>query len=320
MSDGPILICDFYNVFLRAYSVMPDMGLNGAQIGGIVGTLKTLRKLVSDHRPKAVYIIYESGGSARRRAIFKEYKEARKPAKLNRFYEDDIPDTPENKIYQIQSLARLLKNLPVCQVYVKDCEADDVIAYLTRKFSDDKIIIASSDKDFYQLLNERVSIYSLHKKRIITPLNVYEEFHISPKNFALAKAICGDPSDNIPGVEGVGFKTLAKRIPLFGSDIEVTLEALESFCTVQKGKVSMFGKVLEMGPEIRRNLKLIDLSHSILADHQEQKVDYLISTFRPSGNKIGLIRGLIAEGILNFEVDNFFYSFYCITLAPTEEE
>jgi DNA polymerase-1 len=181
------------------------MSSHGYQVGGIVGFLKTLHKVINDTHPKAIYVAWESGGSSRRRSLFSEYKANRKPEKLNRFYEDDIPDTEENKSQQIRTLAKLLKLLPVCQVYVPNCEGDDVIAFLAkRKFAAAKKLIVSSDKDFYQLLDDSIEIYNLHKKIIIKKEDVIKEYKITPQNFALAKAFCGDVSDNIPGISARG--------------------------------------------------------------------------------------------------------------------
>jgi DNA polymerase-1 len=311
--ERPILLVDGMNVFMRAYCVYPQMSKHGHQVGGVVGFLKTLRKVVNEQKPKAIYVAWESGGSARRRGLFSDYKANRKPEKLNRFYEDDIPDTTENKEKQVSILAKMLKCLPVQQVYIADCEGDDVIAYLTRyRFQDENKVIVSSDKDFYQLVNDRTKVYNLHKKCIVTKEDVLAETHIATHNFALAKAICGDTSDNIPGIEGVGFKTLTKRYPFFGTEQELTLDDVIGYSTTHQKSSSVYRKVLVGLDVIRRNWQLVYLDSSSIAPSQIERIDFILGTFKPSVNKIAFIKHLIAEGISDFEVDNFFFTFIVV--------
>lgn len=310
----PILLIDAMNLFIRSFAAFPSMSTHGHQIGGAVGFLKTMKKVVGEVFPKKIYICWEGGGSARRRGLFKDYKAHRKPEKLNRFYEDDIPETDENRSLQIAALAKLLKHLPVCQVYVSDCEADDVIAHLCKKvFPNDKKVIMSSDKDLFQLLDDKTRVYSLHKKTYYTAEDIKEEFHISMRNFALAKAVCGDAGDNVPGIEGVGFKTLAKRIPLFASDNDLSIEDVITFSQARLKEAKAFRSIAEGEEIIRRNWKLVHLGDHALAPIQMERIEFVVGTFKPQPNKIEFIRRLIAEGIQGFEVDTFFSAFLGVT-------
>lgn len=289
------------------------MSSHGYQVGGIVGFLKTLHKVINDTHPKAIYVAWESGGSSRRRSLFSEYKANRKPEKLNRFYEDDIPDTEENKSQQIRTLAKLLKLLPVCQVYVPNCEGDDVIAFLAkRKFAAAKKLIVSSDKDFYQLLDDSIEIYNLHKKIIIKKEDVIKEYKITPQNFALAKAFCGDVSDNIPGIDGVGFKTLVKRIPLFGSERDVLIDEVIDYCTVNQKKSGVYSKVLESIDLIKRNWQLVYLDSTMISASQISKIEFIVDNYKPSANKVEFMKLLIEEGITTFDVESLFYAFLLV--------
>ena len=219
-SNDLILIIDALNLFTRHFVAHPATGVNGEHVGGIVGFLYAIADHVERFKPSQVAIIWEGGGSIKKRSIFSEYKQKRRPEKLNRFYDEgELPDSIENRNHQISTLVEIIKNLPIIQVYVPDCEADDIIGYLCKyKFRNNKKLVVSSDKDFYQLLDSSTIIYSPTWKKLITKNEVIEKFKISPENFCLAKSICGDPSDNINGVKRVGFKTLAKRFPEF-SDI-----------------------------------------------------------------------------------------------------
>lgn len=314
MAERPILIIDAYNAFMRSYAAYPTMSKHGYQMGGTIGFLKIVQRLLLELQPSSVHVVWESGGSMKRRALFKEYKTNRRPGKLNRFYDDDIPDTDENRMHQVTALLGMLKCSPLCQVYVPDCEADDVIAYLCKgMFINEKKIVASSDKDFYQLLDENTCAYSFHKKDYVTPKDVLDTFRVSTKNFALAKALCGDPSDNIPGVQGVGFKTVAKRFPSLGSDEDVLLDDVFNYCHTHLDESIIYRRVLDAEAEVRRNWRLVYLDSSTLSPHQAAKVNSVVSTFEPRANKIGLIKCLIKEGISDFDVDAYLYAFVGIS-------
>ena len=311
--ERPILIFDAMNLFVRSYSAYPTMSSHGYQMGGCMGFLKTLRRLVNEIGPRAVYIAWEGGGSQKRRALYSEYKMNRKPEKLNRFYEDDIPDSDENKQPQIVALLSMLKNVPACQLYVSDCEGDDVIAYLARgRFRDKLKIIVSSDKDMYQLLDESTKIYNLHKKNYVTVEDVVEEFRIQPKNFALAKALCGDATDNIAGVKGLGFKTAAKILPFLSLEDDIILEDVFKYCESHSDESVSYRRILESRDDVKRNWRLVYLDGGMLSSHQATKIDSLIDTFAPQANRMGLVKTLIKEGINDFDVAEFLMAFNCI--------
>ncbi len=311
MEDNrPILLIDCLNLFFRSYAAFPTMSAHGYQMGGTIGFLKTLRKLVNENSPKAIYLAWEGGGSVRRRTLFKEYKQNRKPEKLNRFYEDDIPESEENKVHQMKTLVSLLKCVPVCQIYVSDCEGDDVIAYLSKyKFPNEKKIIVSSDKDFYQLLNDDTRIFSPHMKNFVTAEDVSKKFNITPINFALAKSLCGDPSDNIPGIKGFGFKTITKRFPIISDVVPIALDELLQYAQSHKDESKQYERVINEFDTVRRNWQLVYLDAIGLASYQTQKIDYSVSTFQPKMDKMSFIKKLISEGITDFDVETFFYTF-----------
>lgn len=309
----PILIIDAMNLFVRSYAAYPQMSTHGYQMGGCIGFLKTLRRLTNEMSPGSIYIAWEGGGSRKRRSLYSEYKLGRQPERMNRFYADDIPDSDENKKHQIIQLLSMLKCVPVCQLYVSDCEGDDVIAYLSRQlFKSSKKVIASSDKDMYQLLDENTLIYSLHKKAYVTSENVLHDFRVQPKNFALAKALCGDPGDNIPGIKGFGFKTAARVLPFLSLEDDILLEDLISYCEAHADESALYKRVVENKDVLKRNWKLVYLDGSMLSHSQSSKIDHSVNTFEPIVNRMGLIKNLIKEGINDFNTEEFFYAFSCI--------
>lgn len=312
-SQRPVLIVDGQNLFIRSWAAYPQMSSHGYQMGGCIGFLKTLRRIATELQPSQVCVAWEGGGSQRRRSIYPEYKLGRRPEKLNRFYGDDIPDSEENRKHQMIALLEMLKCTPICQVYASDCEGDDIVAFLCKgPFKEVSKVIVSSDKDLYQLLDKHTSIYSLHKKKVLSELDVFEEFRIKTKNFALAKAICGDPGDNIPGIKGLGFKTIAKKLPFLGLDEEILPQDLISFCHQHAPESITYRKILEEKAMIDRNWQLVHLDGGMLSHNQISKVQNAIDTFAPKVNRIGLIKALVKEGIPDFDVEEFFYAFNCV--------
>ena len=311
MKDRPILVIDGLNLFMRHFVVNPTMSESGDHVGGLVGFLKGLRLLCERICPKKVVIAWEGGGSSRRRAIFPEYKQGRRPQRLNRFYADEIPNTVENRDVQLSLLIEAIKKVPALQLYVSDCEADDVIAYLVKyTFTSDRCVIVSSDKDLYQLLSEKVIQWSPGQKNYINRDDVKEKFGVSCHNFCVTRCFTGDPSDGLPGIKGAGFKTMSKRFPRLSSHEEVTVQDIidVSIDMSKTSKVKVYTNIVEDADRARLNWKIMNLGTAILSASQIKKITSGVDTFEPSRNKIALMRILLREGIINFDVDSFFMS------------
>ena len=308
--NSPVLIVDALNLFMRHFAANPTMNSQGQPAGGVVGFLKALQLLSDKIEPSKIIVVWEGGGSTRRRAIYSNYKSSRKPQKLNRFYGDDIPSTGNNRDYQISLLIEMLKCVPVAQIYVPECEADDVIGYLVKYRYADGCVILSSDKDFYQLLSPTVAQWSPGQKAFITPQTVIEKFGIPVHNFCVARCFGGDKSDNVPGIKGAGFKTLAKRIPKIAGPDFVSVNDVIQECHQKSlgSKIKLYTDVVEGEDIPKRNWKLMYLDISNLSATQISKIDYIVDTFEPTRNKIGLMRSLVREGLSTFDADSFFMS------------
>lgn len=303
----PHILVDGTNLFLRSYTASPKMA-EGTHVGGTIGFLSTLGSLIRILQSSACTIVWEGGGSTRRRSIFPGYKGGRKPQKFNRFYEDEIPDSPENRDWQLMFLISLLKFLPVRQMYVSDCEADDVIGYIARYcYKDDDIMIASSDHDYYQLVNDRVKIWSPNQKKIIDEAAIIEKYGVHPTNFCLARCFEGDQSDSIPGVKGVGMKTLIKKFPQFLTE-EVLIEDIieESKRMSSSSKLKFYKEIAESEQLLRLNWRLMNLDLISLSGTQVKKIEDSLVVPLPTANKIGFMRSLMTNGIKTFNVDGLF--------------
>ena len=305
MITKPILVIDGLNYFTRNFMVNETVTASGDLVGGVVGFVRGLGKLISQLHPDRVFVVWEQGGpSPRRKHIYSEYKANRATNKgLQEMYRNDGKFNPnsnmKNKVYQLQLLSKALGHLPVCQVYVQDTEADDIIAYLVkRKFQNEACtkIVVSSDKDFYQLLEDpNVRIFDPARKILIDANYVVENFGTSPRNITLARSVIGDASDNLDGVPGVGFKTLAHRFPDFSrADIDLDQSWLMEYAKKEiqgsKKPPKCFADIVSHASVVERNWKLMYLDTSCLAASQISKVDYRVENFQPIANKLGFIK------------------------------
>ena len=164
-------------------------------------------------------------------------------------------------------------------------------------------ILVSSDKDFYQLLeNPSIEIYDPGKKILISAEKILAEHNIAPRNFCLARTMVGDVSDNIPGVNGVGLKTAAKRYPqLADTSMDLQVEDIMRISQEkldEKSKIKVYSDVLNSKSILERNWDLMYLDSSALSASQMQKIDFTLDTFKPNMNKLGLIRTMIDAGVV----------------------
>jgi DNA polymerase-1 len=308
----PHLLIDGLNLFYRHFAANPSMSSFGYPVGGALGFMKNLQSLVRDIGPKDVTVVWESGGSSRRRAIFPAYKSKKRPRKLNRFYDDDIPETVENLDDQFSFLLLALKKVPIKQLYVQDCEADDIMGYAVRNLiSDDYSVIVSSDRDLMQLVGPKTVQWNPAKKSYVNRKTVLEEFGVLPCNLCTVRCFVGDPSDGIDGVPGIGFSTMVKRFPFLTGEEFVSVEDVIEECerTKHSTKVKIYGSILEQ-PEIpRRNWRLMHLDVSNLSGTQIQFANELWNQEPPKPNKISFLKVMMKYGINNFDADSFFNEF-----------
>lgn len=328
-SKRPIYVIDGLNVFLRSFMVNEAISNKSEPIGGVIGFLKFIHNINQNFSPSRIYVVWEAGGgSPRRKSLYPDYKANR--AKVKDFknlktgggnIKDVLRLDDNNKVQQLALLYRILNTTPVCQVFVKDTEGDDVTSFLIKeRFSTDPLtsntpkVIVSTDKDFYQLLDDPlVKIYDPAKKNFVDAKMVSEKFGISARNFCLAKAIVGDTSDNVEGIPGVGFKTAQKRFSglLEASDRDSTIDDIMVECQTRladkkTSKVKLYKDVLQGESVIRRNWKLMYLNVSSLSASQVEKINYTVDNHTPKMDKLGLIKTLIANGIgTDLDVNSF---------------
>ena len=301
-----VIIIDALNMFLRSYVISPHLNKKGWPVGGTIGFLKSLQKVARDFAADEVIIAWDGHeGSARRRSMNKDYKGGRKPVRFNRRMVDLSPEKEEaNKGFQQVRLMEYLNEMPVIQLVADFTEADDIIALVINhpRYQGWKKTIISSDKDFFQLCREDVQIYRPIQKKIVTKQSIIDDFKIHPNNFALARAIEGDKSDNLPGIRGAGLKTIAKRFPYLIREDEYTTSDIIKDCAMQGKKLKIHENIEINEKLIKDNYAIMQLQHPNIRPMNRELIKKAIIDFEPTFNKIKFTQMLFEDdaATLNF--------------------
>ena len=248
--NDKVLIIDGLNTFIRVFSVIPTTNEDGIHIGGIVGFLRSIGYAINMIRPTRTIIVFDGkGGSNRRRKIYPEYKQNRRTKyrvnRSNSFASQD--DEKMNMIMQIQRVVEYLDNLPVTVLSYDNIEADDTIGYVCRQvLTDSQITIMSTDKDFLQLANGRIKIWSPTKKKMYDEQAVLDEYGISSHNLIWYRVLDGDKSDNINGVRGLGLKTIQKKLPFLSENRIVEMDEVLNELPEHKDTIELNYKLMQL--------------------------------------------------------------------------
>ena len=248
--NDKVLIIDGLNTFIRVFSVIPTTNEDGIHIGGIVGFLRSIGYAINMISPTRVIIVFDGkGGSNRRRKIYPEYKQNRRTKyrvnRSNSFASQD--DEKMNMIMQIQRVVEYLDTLPVTVLSYDNIEADDTIGYICRQvLTDSQITIMSTDKDFLQLANGRIKIWSPTKKKMYDEQAVLDEYGISSHNLIWYRVLDGDKSDNISGVRGLGLKTIQKKLPFLSENRIVKMDEVLNELPEHKDTIELNYKLMQL--------------------------------------------------------------------------
>ena len=305
MAPKRLLIVDMLNMFYRAYIVDPSLSTNGAPIGGLKGTIKILQKLLRETSPDKVVICWDgSGGSKKRRSLKKDYKAGRKPIRLNRSIEGmSENDEVKNKFWQQGRLIEYFNSMPMAQLMYENIEADDIIAYIKAMphYKEWQKVIISSDKDFFQLLDENTVLHRPVQKEFLNKFSIVEKYEIHPNNFALARSIAGDPSDNLPGIKGAGLKTIKNRFPFLREEKSYTLNDIKSHCKKNsESKIQIYDRVLEDFDVVQLNYKMMQLYSPSISAATKRKIKNVVLEADNSFNKTEIVKLMIQDGFGEF--------------------
>ena len=279
--NSDALLVDGMNTFMRVWSMYPTTNENGDHIGGYTGFLKSIGHAIRLRKPTRCIIIFDGkGGSTRRRKIFPDYKMKKNVRfRVNRALSLDMDQGEEDNSMkkQIVKLIEYLNMLPVTTICMDNVEADDVIALLSRSYFSGlgkKCTIMSTDKDFLQLVNEDITVYSPTKRTVYTPEKVSHEYGIHPNNFLLYRTIDGDRGDNIDGMKGVGEKKLKTAFPEFANDNKLNINDLLQISEKKQKEMPLYKNFLkdENQSLLKRNYDLMQLTDSIMPASMQTKV------------------------------------------------
>lgn len=222
-TGGPrsrLVLLDSHAILHRAYHALPDFSSSkGEPTGALYGLILMLLKIKEVLKPDYIVAARDLPGTTHRHELFEAYKATRMKA-------DDA------LIAQLERAPKVFEAFGIPVYEQAGFEADDVLGTIVQEVSgrsDIETIIASGDMDTLQLVGERVKVFTLRKGLSDTVLydidRVKERYGFGPEHVVDYKALRGDPSDNIPGVKGIGEKTATELIQEFGS-IEAIYRAL----------------------------------------------------------------------------------------------
>jgi len=273
-----VLVIDGLNTFIRAFAVNPAINDDGLHIGGMIGFLRSIRYTCDILKPSRCIIVFDGkDGSKRRSKIYPDYKATRKVKKrLNRNVDwGTAPaDEEESMKQQMGRLIEYLEQLPLTLVCIDGIEADDTIAYISQQLlTDSDIFIMSTDKDFLQLVDDRVKVWSPTKKKLYTKNEVFDEFGIPSRNILTYRILDGDKSDNITGIRGCGIKSIIKYIQPITEDKDFSvIDLLDYAENSSDKKIKLLDTIQNSRNLVKRNYLLMQLQKVDIPNHTKMKI------------------------------------------------
>ena len=304
-AESRVLIIDSTNTVIRSHCAAPVMSDTGEHVGGITGYFLSVNYAIRNINPTRVIHVFDGkGGSSRRRKLFPGYKAKRATSK--NILNTSLYTTPEAEVQslnnQMLTLVEYLKVLPVSMMCHDYVEADDVIAYITeyymQKNETTKVHIMSTDKDFLQLVNDRVVVWSPTKKKFYDEARIQEEFGIPPQNLVFARAMDGDPSDEIPGVKGWGLKTIHKRLPFLSEKVtDLSTDTIFTYIADKIDDAKVYKVLQENKKQYELNYKLMQLSSVDISGTTKEAIRYQLEEPINRLAKHKFIQRLVADGL-----------------------
>jgi len=216
-----LYLIDASGYVYRAFHALPPLSTSrGVPTNAVLGFARMVAKLLRQERPDYVAVVFDAGGRETfRDALYEGYKASRRP-------------TPAELRAQLPYLRRLVEALRLPVLAEPGVEADDVIGTLAAQAEAAGLetVIVTGDKDMMQLVTERTSLYDTMHERRIGPAEVCERLGVEPAQVPEVLGLMGDPSDDIPGVRGIGEKTAVALVRRFGT-VDRLLQHLDELAT-----------------------------------------------------------------------------------------
>lgn len=216
-----LILIDGNSIIYRAFFAMPPLtNTKGLHTNAVYGFTNMLLRLIEDHKPTHMMVAFDAGKTTFRHEGYQEYKGGREK-------------TPPELSEQFPLLKELLQSFGIAQYELSGYEADDIIGTVSRIAEEEgqQILVVTGDKDMLQLASDHVQV-GLTRKGVTeietyAPEQIKERYGLTPLQIIDLKGLMGDPSDNIPGIPGVGEKTALKLLHQFGSVEEVLANTAE---------------------------------------------------------------------------------------------
>jgi len=265
-----LYLVDAMSLAYRAHYIFisrPLINSNGNNVSAAFGFTNSLLKLIEDHEMEHIAVVFDAvdGEGTFREDIYEDYKAHRDPP----------PDDLLENLPRIKEIVRAM-DIPV--VEVSGVEADDVIGTLAHDAAKDDadVVIVSPDKDFKQLLSERVSIYKPARGdtdfEVLTDDTFREEYGLEPVQFVDMLALWGDSSDNVPGVPNIGEKTSMKYLKKY-RDVEGCIEHADEIGGKRGQNLVDHAEDARMSKELVRIKTDLDVSldwHDLKVEHPDE--------------------------------------------------
>ena len=266
-----IVLVDGSSYLYRAVHAMPNlMNSKGESTGAVYGIVNMLRRLRQEHATENLSVVFDAPGPTFRDALYPEYKANR-------------PPMPEELRAQITTVHSVIEALGLPILCVEGVEADDVIGTLATQAASSgmDVLVISSDKDFAQLVDKRITLVDTMKDVAYDRLGVEKKFGVSPEQIVDYLALVGDSSDNIPGVPKVGPKTACKWLQQYGSLDQVIRHAEQ-----------ILGKV---GESLRASLNQLPLTRELATIKRDVPLEQTPAKLNPTPPDLDRLRELYAH-------------------------
>ncbi|MEO5377240.1 MAG: DNA polymerase I [Magnetococcus sp. DMHC-6] len=211
MSNSRLFLIDGSGYFYQAFHGVRNLARrDGFPTNAIFGFIKMLRKVLLEHKPEYIAMIYDVRGPTFRHQLYDLYKAQRKPM-------------PDDLVKQIPVIKQIVSAFNIIAFEQLGFEADDLIGTLAKQGEQSglDVVIVTSDKDMMQLVSPKISILDGHKEQRQGLLEVKSKWGVSPARIPDLLALMGDTSDNIPGVPGIGEKSAVRLINEFDSLLQI---------------------------------------------------------------------------------------------------
>ena len=269
--SADLALVDGSSYLYRAFHALPPLtNSRGEPTGALLGVLNMVAKLVKEHAPQRIAVVFDAPGRTFRDELFTAYKAHR-------------PSMPPELRAQIAPLLEIIAAQGLPLLRIEGVEADDVIGTLARHAAREgrRVLISTGDKDMAQLVDGAITLINTMSNTVLDRAGVKAKFDVMPEQIIDYLALAGDSSDNIPGIEKVGPKTAAKLLGQYGS-----LDSLIAHAAEVPGKV---------GENLRAGLETLELSRKLATIRTDLDLPLAPDALVPAAADVAKLRELYSR-------------------------